>query len=43
MTEWKYRNGYVEAYEDDIWVGYYDTIEESQEETRVKAQEEEVE
>ena len=43
MTEWKYRNGYVEVYEDDIWVGNYDTIEEYQEEKRKKEQEEEVE
>ena len=28
MTEWKYRNGYVEVYEDGIFVGNYDTIEE---------------
>ena len=26
MTEWKYRNGYVEVYEDGIWIGNYDTI-----------------
>ena len=43
MTTWKYRNGYVEVYEDDIFVGNYDTIEEYQEEKRKKEQEEEVE
>ena len=43
MTEWKYRNGYVEVYEDGIFVGNYDTIEEYHEEKRKKEQEEEVE
>ena len=38
MTEWKYRNGYVEIYEDGIWIGNYDTIEEYQEEKRKKEQ-----
>ena len=43
MTTWKYRNGYVEVYENGIFVGNYDTIEEYQEEKRKKEQEEEVE
>ena len=43
MTEWKYRNGYVEAYEDGIWVGNYDTIAEYHDEKRKKEQKEEVE
>ena len=43
MTMWKYRNGYVEVYEDGIWVGNYDTIEEYHDEKRNKEQEEEVE
>ena len=43
MTMWKYRNGYVEVYENDIFVGNYDMIEEYQEEKRKKEQEEEVE
>ena len=43
MTMWKYRNGYVAVYEDGIFVGNYDTIEEYQEEKRKKEQEEEVE
>ena len=28
MTEWKYRNGYVEVWKDEEWVGNYDTVEE---------------
>ena len=40
MTTWKYRNGYVEIYEDGIFVGNYDTIAEYQEEKRKKEQEE---
>ena len=28
MTTWKYRNGYGEVYENGIFVGNYDTIEE---------------
>ena len=43
MTTWKHRNGYVEVYEDGIWVGNYDTIEEYQEEKRERKQEKEVE
>ena len=43
MTKCKYRNGYVEVYEDGIWVGNYDTIAEYQEEKRKRKQEEEVE
>ena len=43
MTEWKYKNRYVAVYEDDIFVGNYDTIEEYHEEKRKKEQEEEVE
>ena len=43
MTEWKYRNGYVEVYENGIWVGNYDTITEYQEEKKKKEQEEEFE
>lgn len=43
MTEWKYRNGYVEIYENGIFVGNYDTIEEYHNEKRKKEQEEEVE
>ena len=43
MTMWKYRNGYVEVYEDGIWVGNYDTVKEYHEEKRKKEQEEEVE
>ena len=43
MTEWKYRNGYVTVYEDDIFVGNYDTIEEYHEKKKKKEQEEEVE
>ena len=43
MTMWKYRNGYVEVYEDDIFVGNYDTIEEYHDERRKKEQEEEAE
>ena len=34
MTEWKYRNGYVEIYEDGIFVGNYDTIEEYHDEKK---------
>ena len=34
MTEWKYRNGYVEVYENDIFVGNYDTIEEYHDEKK---------
>ena len=36
MTEWKYRNGYVEVYEDGVWVGNYDTIAEYHNEKRKK-------
>ena len=43
MATWKHRNGYVAVYEDDIFVGNYDTIEEYHEEKRKKEQEEEVE
>ena len=43
MTIWKYRNGYVEVYENGIWVENYDTIAEYHEEKRKKEQEEEVE
>ena len=43
MTTWKYRNGYVAVYEDGIWVGNYDTIEEYHDEKRKKEQEEEAE
>ena len=43
MTMWKYKNGYVENYEDGIWVGNYDTIAEYNEEKRKKEQKEEVE
>ena len=43
MTEWKHKNGYVEIYEDGIFVGNYDTIAEYQEEKKKKEQEEEVE
>ena len=43
MTEWKYRNGYVEIYEDGIFVGNYDTIEEYHDEKRKKEQKEEAE
>ena len=43
MTTWKYRNGYVEVYEDGICVGNYDTVKEYHEEKRKKEQEEEVE
>ena len=43
MTMWKYRNGYVEVYEDDIFVGNYDTVKEYHNEKRKKEQEEEVE
>ena len=43
MTKWKYRKGYVEVYEDGIWVGNYDTIAEYHNEKRKKEQEEEVE
>ena len=43
MTEWKYRNGYVEVYENGIWAGNYDTIEEYHDEKRKKEQKEEVE
>ena len=28
MTTWKHNNGYVAVYEDGIFVGNYDTIEE---------------
>lgn len=38
MTTWKHKNGYVEIYEDGIFVGNYDTIEEYHKE---KEQEEE--
>ena len=41
MTMWKYRNCYVEVYENGIWVGNYDTIAEYQEEKRKKEQEKE--
>ena len=41
MATWKYRNGYVEVYENGIFVGNYDTIEEYHEEKRKKEQEEE--
>ena len=34
MTKWKYRNGYVEVYENGIWVGNYDTIEEYHDEKK---------
>ena len=43
MTTWKYSNGYVEVYENGIFVGNYDTIAEYQEEKRKKEEEEEVE
>ena len=43
MTIWKYKNGYVEIYEDGIFVGNYDTIAEYHEEKRKNEQEEEVE
>ena len=43
MTTWKHKNGYVEIYEDSIFVGNYDTIEEYHEEKRKKEQKEEVE
>ena len=43
MTEWKYRNGYVEVYEDGIWVGNYDNVKEYYDEKVKKEQEEEVE
>ena len=43
MTTWKYRNGYVEVYEDGILVGNYDTVKEYYDEKRKKEQEEEVE
>ena len=41
MTMWKYRNGYVEIYEDGIFVGNYDTVKEYYNEKRKKEQEEE--
>ena len=41
MTMWKYRNGYVEVYENGIFVGNYDTIEEYHDEKRKKEQEKE--
>lgn len=41
MTKWKYRNEYVEIYEDGIWVGNYDTVKEYHDEKRKKEQEEE--
>ena len=43
MTTWKYRNGYVEVYENGIWVGNYDTVKEYHNEKRKKEQEEEAE
>ena len=43
MTTWKHKNGYVAVYEDGIFVGNYDTIEEYHEEKRKKEQEEEAE
>ena len=43
MTEWKYRNGYLEIYKDGILVGNYDTIEEYDDKKRKKEQEEEAE
>ena len=43
MTKCKYRNGYVEVYENGIVVVNYETIAEYQEEKRKKEQEEEVE
>lgn len=43
MILYKRNNGYVEVYEDGIFVGNYDTIEEYHEEKRKKEQEEEVE
>ena len=39
MATWKYRNGYVEIYEDGIFVGNYDTIEEYHNEKRKKEEE----
>ena len=42
MTTWKYRNGYVEVYENGIFVGNYDTVKEYYNEKRKKEQEEEV-
>ena len=43
MTTWKHKNDYVEIYEDGIFVGNYDTIEEYHNEKRKKEQKEEVE
>ena len=43
MTICEHKNGYVVVYEDDIFVGNYDTIEEYHNEKRKKEQEEEVE
>ena len=43
MTIWKHKNGYVAVYEDGIFVGNYDTIEEYHDEKRKKEQEEEAE
>ena len=43
MTICEHKNGYVAVYEDGIFVGNYDTIEEYQEEKRKRKQKEEVE
>ena len=43
MTIWKHKNGYVAVYEDGIFVGNYDTIEEYHDEKRKKEQKEEAE
>lgn len=43
MTLCEHKNGYIAVYEDDIFVGNYDTIAEYQEEKRKRKQEEEVE
>ena len=43
MTTWKYKNGYVEVYENGIFVGNYDTVKEYYDEKRKKEQEEEAE
>ena len=43
MTAYEHKNGYVAVYEDGIFVGNYDTIEEYHDEKREKEHEEEVE
>lgn len=44
MTEWKrLKNGIVEIYDDNEFMGYYDSVHEYNKEKRQKEQEEEVE